>query len=201
MSFYHGCIRALDVVEPYHPDRVLRQFGYVQTIPSNPIVPSRAIRGAKPGQYRLLWGTLGSMFATWDNHILSVSRRGQKADPSWECDTSYMNWFMSVSHPKVRNPDLGPTSSAPSFSVDSGRPWERIRNACNLLEPLVDVWRNRDSHVSVDYFMPRVEDAVKALHGLTLSDAHQEDPPMERPRGQTRSRSTRRAASGSSRDL
>ncbi|XP_028111263.1 protein MAIN-LIKE 2-like [Camellia sinensis] len=27
VTFYHGCLKCLDVVEPYHPDRVLRQFG------------------------------------------------------------------------------------------------------------------------------------------------------------------------------
>ncbi|XP_028077085.1 protein MAIN-LIKE 1-like [Camellia sinensis] len=27
VTFYHGCLKCLDVVEPYHPNRVLRQFG------------------------------------------------------------------------------------------------------------------------------------------------------------------------------
>ncbi|GMP63753.1 hypothetical protein CsSME_00025321 [Camellia sinensis var. sinensis] len=29
VTFYHGCLKCLEVVEPYHPDRVLRQFGRV----------------------------------------------------------------------------------------------------------------------------------------------------------------------------
>ncbi|XP_028101444.1 protein MAIN-LIKE 1-like [Camellia sinensis] len=45
VMFYHGCLKCLDVVESYHPDRVLRQFGRVQTIPDAPLAPSRGARG------------------------------------------------------------------------------------------------------------------------------------------------------------
>ncbi|XP_028072408.1 protein MAIN-LIKE 2-like [Camellia sinensis] len=37
VTFYYGCLKCLEVVEPYHPDRVLRQFGRVQTI-LNPLL-------------------------------------------------------------------------------------------------------------------------------------------------------------------
>ncbi|KAK9125000.1 hypothetical protein Scep_013846 [Stephania cephalantha] len=33
MAFYSGTIKYMDVVEPYHPERILRQFGHVQSIP------------------------------------------------------------------------------------------------------------------------------------------------------------------------
>ncbi|XP_028070433.1 protein MAIN-LIKE 1-like [Camellia sinensis] len=42
ITFYSGCLKCLDVVEPYHPERVLRQFGRVQTIPPAPLDPVRA---------------------------------------------------------------------------------------------------------------------------------------------------------------
>ena len=32
-TVFTGWLRYRDVIEPYMPDRVLRQFGYVQTIP------------------------------------------------------------------------------------------------------------------------------------------------------------------------
>ncbi|KAL2896390.1 Protein MAIN-LIKE 2 [Bienertia sinuspersici] len=41
LSVYHGCIRYCSVIEPYMPDRVLRQFGYVQTRPMTPIKPNK----------------------------------------------------------------------------------------------------------------------------------------------------------------
>ncbi|KAK9086684.1 hypothetical protein Syun_029078 [Stephania yunnanensis] len=36
MAFYNGKIKYMDVVEPYHPERILRQFGHVQSIPDPP---------------------------------------------------------------------------------------------------------------------------------------------------------------------
>ncbi|KAK9088188.1 hypothetical protein Scep_027270 [Stephania cephalantha] len=37
MAFYSGTIKYMDVVEPYHPERILRQFGHVQSIPDPPV--------------------------------------------------------------------------------------------------------------------------------------------------------------------
>ncbi|XP_028106926.1 protein MAIN-LIKE 1-like [Camellia sinensis] len=45
ITFYTGCLKCLDVVEPYHLERVLRQFGRVQTIPSVPLDPVCAVKG------------------------------------------------------------------------------------------------------------------------------------------------------------
>ncbi|KAH6772489.1 hypothetical protein C2S51_010893 [Perilla frutescens var. frutescens] len=55
MTFYEGCITACDIVEPYLPDRVLRQFGRVQTIPHPPLDHVVFRRDKKPGQYRVQW--------------------------------------------------------------------------------------------------------------------------------------------------
>jgi len=54
-SLYTGFIRHLDIVEPYHPDRCMRQFGYVQTVPSPMPNPSVEVRPQK-GNYRLEYG-------------------------------------------------------------------------------------------------------------------------------------------------
>ncbi|KAK9088808.1 hypothetical protein Scep_027890 [Stephania cephalantha] len=45
MAFYSGKIKYMDVVEPYHPERILRQFGHVQSIPDPPYRPLEAHRG------------------------------------------------------------------------------------------------------------------------------------------------------------
>lgn len=39
IAFYTGCIQCLSVVEPYMPDRVLRQLGLVQSVLGPPIAP------------------------------------------------------------------------------------------------------------------------------------------------------------------
>ena len=51
ISFFRGCSRALEVIEPYHPHRVLQQFGFVQTITPAPLTPIRASRGSTHGKY------------------------------------------------------------------------------------------------------------------------------------------------------
>ncbi|KAI8530019.1 hypothetical protein RHMOL_Rhmol11G0021500 [Rhododendron molle] len=43
--FYMGCIRAMAVLEPYLPDRVLRQFGMVQLVPGPSSFP---LQGSHP---------------------------------------------------------------------------------------------------------------------------------------------------------
>ncbi|THG11079.1 hypothetical protein TEA_002610 [Camellia sinensis var. sinensis] len=49
ITFYSGCLKCLDVVEPYHPKRVLRQFGRVQTIPPAPLDLVRTVRDVIAG--------------------------------------------------------------------------------------------------------------------------------------------------------
>ena len=46
MSVFHECITFLDVVEPYMPDQVLRQFGYTQSIPIDPIATLTVCRSS-----------------------------------------------------------------------------------------------------------------------------------------------------------
>ena len=41
IAWYSGCIKCGLVVEPYHSERILRQFGYIQTIPPRPFTPPR----------------------------------------------------------------------------------------------------------------------------------------------------------------
>ena len=41
VSMYRGTIQIGPCIEPYHPDRVARQFGRVQQIPVEPIRPLR----------------------------------------------------------------------------------------------------------------------------------------------------------------
>ncbi|RWR97226.1 serine/threonine-protein phosphatase 7 long form [Cinnamomum micranthum f. kanehirae] len=53
VAYYCGCIKCMDVVEPYHSDMVLRQFGRVQTIPSLPLAPIRTTRGPTARDYHI----------------------------------------------------------------------------------------------------------------------------------------------------
>ncbi|KAH7861667.1 hypothetical protein Vadar_029146 [Vaccinium darrowii] len=49
--FYTSSIRAMHIVEPHLPNKVLRQFCLVQQIPADPIAPTRVSRGVKNSNY------------------------------------------------------------------------------------------------------------------------------------------------------
>ncbi|KAL8464025.1 hypothetical protein ACS0TY_033817 [Phlomoides rotata] len=71
--FFHGCIRSFNIAEPYHPDRVLRQFNYVQTIPVAPLGSMFTAR-TKGSKYKLVWAKgLEGYYRMWDNHVLSTA--------------------------------------------------------------------------------------------------------------------------------
>ncbi|XP_012827725.1 PREDICTED: uncharacterized protein LOC105949006 [Erythranthe guttata] len=80
-TLYHGTIQYMWVVEPYMPDRCVRQFGWVQDIPRS-LIPSM-----KP---------------------CSRGPKGGRHGNGWEVDEHYMEWYTDRTHPKINNPDVGP---------------------------------------------------------------------------------------------
>ncbi|XP_028108507.1 protein MAIN-LIKE 1-like [Camellia sinensis] len=106
ITFYTGCLKCLDVVEPYHPERVLRQFGRIQTIPPAPLDPVRAVRGVTAGRYKVMYQYLDQIWESWDNHVLSARRRSTP-------DAERIDHALRIAHPiieaghdaSVREPD------------------------------------------------------------------------------------------------
>ncbi|KAK9111765.1 hypothetical protein Scep_019284 [Stephania cephalantha] len=45
MTFYDGTLKYMDIMEPYHPERFLRQLGHVQDVPAPSYRPLEASRG------------------------------------------------------------------------------------------------------------------------------------------------------------
>ncbi|KMT08947.1 hypothetical protein BVRB_6g136610 [Beta vulgaris subsp. vulgaris] len=112
LSLYHGCIRYASIIEPYMPDRVLRQFGYVQTRPMSPITPNKE---NKPAHFYAIEYP-ESMMCFWDDpssHCLSMHRLGEDASNPWDCSSDYMQWFLQCSHPKLQNPEHAPNGYFP----------------------------------------------------------------------------------------
>ncbi|XP_012842407.1 PREDICTED: serine/threonine-protein phosphatase 7 long form homolog [Erythranthe guttata] len=55
-TLYYGCIPFMEIIEPYLPDRVLRQFGFRQTIPQCYIQSGEpCLRGPLGGQTYRIW--------------------------------------------------------------------------------------------------------------------------------------------------
>ena len=76
------------------PERVLRQYGYVQTIP-------RA-----PTDIKLVADDMAQAFTEFSLHVLSHQQRGHPVSDNqlWAYTKGYMRWFIRVSHLIVNPP-------------------------------------------------------------------------------------------------
>ena len=90
IAWFSECIKCGLVVEPYHPERVLWQFGYIQTIPPRPFTPPRPNRSNLLEQY----------WERWIDHILTDQSRGRRCQysGSGESVAEYMAWYDRISH-------------------------------------------------------------------------------------------------------
>ncbi|KAK9086719.1 hypothetical protein Syun_029113 [Stephania yunnanensis] len=79
MAFYSGKIKYMDVVEPYHPKRILRQFSHVQSILDPPYRPLEAHRGPFANKYSVKYGFEQDNWQRWRNHVLAPEVWGEKA--------------------------------------------------------------------------------------------------------------------------
>lgn len=162
----------MDVVEPYHSDPVLRQFGRVKYIPSPPMEPTKCLRGAKPNQYHVDYLYIVIFWSRWENYLLSDRFRSREVAFSRECILEYMQWYLQVSHPYVQNPDSRFTydigqSSHTSASLVLDDP--RLVGVLGHLEPMVD--HDSGSRPSYDNLYHVVQESVHLIHDLRL------DPP------------------------
>ncbi|KAK3169157.1 hypothetical protein Dsin_000061 [Dipteronia sinensis] len=100
VTFYTGCIKCLDKIEPYHPERVLRQFDLVQTIPPDPLLSLR-VKSRTISEVCTIWD---QSWDKWDSHLLSSSARGEVISYPSECCYNYLDWFGRISHVMVQHP-------------------------------------------------------------------------------------------------
>ena len=98
IAWYSGCIKCGLVVEPYHPERVLCQFGYIQTIPPRPFTPPRPDCSILLDQY----------WERWTDHVLTDQSRGRRCQysGSGESVPEYMAWYDRISYRIVQPPQL-----------------------------------------------------------------------------------------------
>ncbi|KAK9160072.1 hypothetical protein Syun_006413 [Stephania yunnanensis] len=103
MAFYSGILKYLDVVEPYHPERILRQFGHVQFIPDQLYRPLEAHRDPSTLKYSVKYEFQQDNWECWRKHLLAPEIHGDKAQFEFLATTDYLPWFLKASHPVIVN--------------------------------------------------------------------------------------------------
>lgn len=113
---YAGLIRYRDIEEPYMPQRVLRQLGFVQRIPSPIILPNTAIRSWEWIHYKVDHGRVGSQ-NQWesfpDMHQIPIHRYIRATTDPSAADEGYMQWFVPHSHPQLLQESTGEGDGPP----------------------------------------------------------------------------------------
>ena len=154
ITFYTGCICGGELVEPYHPDRILRQIGYVQRIPTSHHIPFTGLRGKSASQYTVVYQFTSTQWIEWKSHIVPMEDR-QPVLRLYDCTKDYMSWFLKISHVRLCNPadrscvDVGQTS-------DSGKLHEE-RNSLALDRVQTELLKHADGDEEWRTFLTELE--------------------------------------------
>ncbi|KAK9757012.1 hypothetical protein RND81_01G134700 [Saponaria officinalis] len=94
------------VIEPYQPDRCLRQFGYLQVIPQPMQAPPYAYRPATGLHYTVEYvGYSDHQWDTWIDHRVFLAYRSRPCtDFLRDICQDYVAWYRRHSHPRITQP-------------------------------------------------------------------------------------------------
>ncbi|KAJ1395526.1 Aminotransferase-like, plant mobile domain [Sesbania bispinosa] len=89
VSWYRGYITCGSIVFPHLPERVLRRYGHIQSIPPSPhdAFPVSAI------------SDVHYQFLHYEDHLLEDVYRGPQMTILGECVDDYFRWYHQISHP------------------------------------------------------------------------------------------------------
>ena len=104
ISQYRGIIHCLKVKEAYMPDRVMRQFGYPQYIPTEPIKPVQVHRPAQPSLYRCSHAIRDS-FDDYHTSRCNFHQQTIRVHFGHETIPAYQDWFRQRTHMQVTRPE------------------------------------------------------------------------------------------------
>jgi hypothetical protein len=95
ISMFSGYIRWDKIIVPYLPERVLRQFGYVQDIPRSPQLITAV---------RLSVAEVDARWLGYSDYVVHTFNRVRQATFPSECTDKYFEWYRTISHPYIIPP-------------------------------------------------------------------------------------------------
>ncbi|KAH6816984.1 hypothetical protein C2S51_000587 [Perilla frutescens var. frutescens] len=119
--------------------------------------------------YRVQLDTLRPEDVVWDPYV-RLRDGGERPEvtfyEAWVCSPDYLQWYQSISHPRVQPEATAPVVDPPLTLS----PWDGIQSAIGYLDPVLTRWRAHDQDLSLPYVMSQVEEAFEALHFRTTRD-------------------------------
>ena len=91
--WFSGCLILDEIKEPYHPGRVVRQFGHVQGFHRPSIAPSDESRGSKTKAYKATYLERPDDYQNYKNHVMDPSSQGLPMNVTGECTKEYEDWY------------------------------------------------------------------------------------------------------------
>ncbi|XP_021775246.1 protein MAIN-LIKE 1-like [Chenopodium quinoa] len=105
-TLFISCIQYRSIIEPYMPDRVVRQLGYVQGIPQAIIMPEKAKRPTNLKMYRVdfppeMTYVMWTRFVPGVSFSVVVGALSRLGGGAPTVGPGYMQWLYRFSHPRV----------------------------------------------------------------------------------------------------
>ncbi|XP_010674743.3 uncharacterized protein LOC104890833 [Beta vulgaris subsp. vulgaris] len=139
-STYYGWLRYLDIVEPYSPDRTLRQLGFIQEVPHHILEPESCYRPSAWDRYRVDFSFIAQR-QTWDlfprASQLMLGGLHKAPHPSMATD-AYLQWYDAYSHRFMINPTELPDGGAESHYVEGLVPDQVLASMFGMMDPFLE---------------------------------------------------------------
>jgi len=124
----------MNIIEPYMPDRILRQFGFIQRIPSSPLQPIKVKRPVLALSYKVEYPAMESQWSMQAAHELQLHHYGTRAMPCYEAYDDYIRWYLRISHPRIQNPtharDMPPDEETAPDPIAVSASIAKLFNCC-----------------------------------------------------------------------